>query len=126
MTTIYNPNKRFYTAKDGTCPIISVTVNTLAVAANTSLVTAVSGKRIRVVGGTVSSTGALTVLNFISGSGGTSLRILTVPLNTVTDPNEPLIPNEDDQFETATGIGLFVTNTATTCYLSLNYIVYTP
>lgn len=121
-----SPNAKYETAKDGVCPIISTTVNTLAVAANTLLVSPTTGKRIRVVGGVTSSTGALTVLNFLSGSGGTSLRILTVPLNTVANPNMLLVPSEDDQFETATSTGLYVTNTATTCYLSINYIVYTP
>lgn len=120
------PNAKYETSKDGVCPIISTTVNTLAVAANTLLISPTTGKRIRVVGGVTSSTGGKTILNFLSGSGGTSLRILSIPLHTDVNPNIWLVPNEDEQFEAATSTGLYVTNTATTVYLSINYILYTP
>lgn len=126
MITQVWPNSKYETSKDGVCPIISTTVNTLAVAANTLLISPTTGKRIRVVGGVASSTGALTILNFLSGSGGSSLKILTIPLNTVANPNMLLVASEDEQFEAATSTGLYVTNTATTVYLSINYILYTP
>lgn len=119
----------YYDSVDGNkrpVEIQTVIFNGLAVAANTLAVTAVSGKRIRVVGGTVYSNGATSNLVFISASGGAVKRLICVPANTVATPNVPLVLHETDFTETNTGEGLYLTNSAVILILTINYIVYTP
>lgn len=113
-------------SKGGVCEVKTLTVNGLAVAANTLLVSAISGKRIRVIGGNVFSNGAYSVLSFISASGGTIKKMIAVPANTVATPNVPLVPDPYSFFETNTGEGLYATNSAVIVLLSLNYIEVTP
>ena len=126
---IYNllsPNKVFQD-QNGVCPIISVVFPSVTVTTNNLLITAVTGKRVLVVGGSAYSNGAFTQLTFRSASGGTAKRSVAIPANTVAAPNIFLCPNGlNDSFETNTGEGLYVDNSAVIAILSLNYLVYTP
>ena len=126
---IYNllsPNA-FLQNSNGAYPIKNVYNGNVAVANNTQLVAGVTGKRIMVVGGFAYSNGAFTQLTFKSATGGTNKRGLAVPANTVAQPNVPLCPNGIlDMFETETGQGLFVDNSAVIALISINYIEYIP
>ena len=121
------PGKLFGTFKDGVCDLNYYQNTSLAVANNTSLVAAVSGKRILVVGGYAYSNGAFTQLTFKSASGGTALRSYAIPANTVATPNVQFCQNGlFDGFQTVTGEGLFVDNSAVIALVSLVYLTYTP
>jgi len=123
---IYSPNLYFETAKDGVCQIKTAVVNGLAVGANQLVITAVSGKRLLIVGGNAYSNGAATTLAFLSASGGTLLRMIQVPVNTAATPNVPLCLHQFDQWETKTGEGLYCTNSAVVALVSVSYIEYSP
>jgi len=127
MTIQYYPGKIFETAKDGVCPITYGCNTSLTVTTNNLAVTAVTGKRILVIGGSVYSNGAFTQITFRSGSGGSALKSYAIPANTVATPNVNLCPNGIlDGFETETGIGLYVDNSAVIAIMSLAFITYTP
>lgn len=122
-----SPNKIFESAKDGVCPIVNVVFPSVTVAVNNLLISAVASKRILVIGGSAYSNGAFTQLTFRSASGATAKRSVAIPANTVAAPNIFLCPNGlNDSFETNTGEGLYVDNSAVIAILSLNYLVYTP
>jgi hypothetical protein len=120
------PGNSFEYGKYGVSPIKTVVLNGLAVGGSVSLVAAVTGKHILVVGGTVVSNGAYTQINFQNGSGGASLRIIAVPANTVATPNVPIVPTPYDTIQPDVGVGLFANNSAVIALLTINYIEYTP
>lgn len=131
MTNIYIPGKLFVNNYGGgkvdVCPITYGCNTALPVANNNLAVAAVTGKRILVIGGSVYSNGAFTQLTFRSESGGSALKSYAIPANTVATPNVNLCPNGlFDGFETATGIGLYVDNSAVIAIMSLSFITYTP
>ncbi len=124
MSVVYSPNKVFVSTKDGVVPVESLFV-ARAVSANNSVVAAVSGKRIRVVGLTIQTNGAAAgSITFYSGSGGTALWGFVTPPNTMP----PFVhePNLLGYFETATGVGLFDTVVTTAQVYTIQYIIYTP
>lgn len=129
-TPLYiDPTKYFVYKKNGNledCPIKTAQVNAIAVATNQQIVAAVTGKKIRVVGGTMYSNGAASAVNFIDGSGGAGLKALFVPANTVSHPNVLIAPEINEQFETSAGVGLFANNSAVLVICTVNYIEYTP
>jgi hypothetical protein len=129
MSFQISPSQIFEQAisKGGVCPLIYGCNPAVGVAANTLMASAVAGKRILVVGGFAYSNGAFTQLTFKSASGGTNLRSYAVPANTVATPNVQLCPNGlFDGFETNTGEGLYVDNSAVIALISLVYLTYTP
>jgi hypothetical protein len=126
-SAIYNmtyPAAKFQN-QEGVCRVKTVTVNLLAVAGNTLLIAAVASKKIQIVGGSVFSSGAATILSFRDGNAGTVNKYLYVPANTVANPNIPLIATIDDVIDTTAGNGLYVDNSTTTVFLTINYIEYT-
>ena len=119
-----SPGKTFE-SKDGVCSVTSIVIS-VPVGLDYIFVSAVSGKRICVIGGVVYSNGAFTQVTFKNGAGGTPLRSLAIPANTVATPNVPVIATPWDVFETAPGIALAVDNSAVIAIVTLNYITYTP
>lgn len=113
-----------YQNQIGVVPEKTLTVNLLAVAGNILLITAVSGKTLEVVGGSVFSSGAATILSFRDGSAGTVNKYIYVPANTVANPNIPLLATPGDTILTTISNGLYVDNSAVTVYLTINYIEY--
>lgn len=112
--------------QNGICQLKTAVVNGLAVGANQLVITAVSGKKLLIVGGNAYSNGAATTLAFLSASGGTLIRMIALPANTVATPNVPLTLHQFDQWETKTGEGLYCTNSAVLALVSVTYVEYTP
>lgn len=121
----FYPGKRFE-QNNGVCPVYTVTVNPLAVAANTLIITGVTNKKISIVGGCAHSTGVATTLSLRTGSSGTAIRYIILPANTVANPNIPLVATPGDVLEMNTGEGLYIDNGAAVVLLTINYILYTP
>ena len=112
--------------QDGVNNIKTVTFNPLAVAGNSLLIAAVTGKRIFVLGGSVFSNGLTTILSFREATAGTVVKYLQVPANTVANPNIPLLATDGDVIQTAVSGGLYCDNSAVAVLLTINYIEYTP
>lgn len=83
-----------------------------AATANQLVITAVTGKKIRVVSLNMTNLGAQNSLFFMSASGGTVLDFYTIPVNTVATPNVTLPFDPAGHFETASGQGLYLTTNA--------------
>lgn len=92
--------------------------------ANQSIVSAVAGKRIRVLSYEVYSTGAASILTFKSGSGGSNVYSVYVPANTGVPPNVFSGWNDAGWFEVGTGAALVADGGAVDVVLSLQYISY--
>ena len=125
----YCPADLYYggQAKDGVISITTPTSFAAAVAPNTLILAGVSGKRIMVIGGNIYSNGAFSTIAFLSGATGAKSRAsFAVPANTVATPNVRVCRFQGDWFETDTGEGLYYTNTAAICIVTLNLILYTP
>lgn len=108
----------------------SLIIKTVGVSAtvgsNRTVVAAVSGKRIRVMGYQIQSTGA-TQGAFVlkDGSGGSQLGgSFTAPPSTAAPMK--LEVKEGGYFETTAGNGLFADITTATVQIEVSYIEYTP
>lgn len=123
--TAVNP-KKFYEIGGVNCEL-KTKVSELTVSNNTLVVTAVTGKRIRVMGlisqgdgGTVGS------FQYKSASGGTMISIPIVSPPT-TNGDVLIIPiNETGYWETVTGEGLYVDCVTASLNLQTYYVEYTP
>lgn len=112
--------------RNGPCEIKNVYLQLTSGGTNQSVISAVTGKRVRVIEGFFRHGGATaTVITFKSASAGTSLRGYHLTA-TATDIHR--IPwNPFGEMETITGEGLFVDNSgAVTPIVSLRYIEWTP
>jgi len=117
---------RVFQVNGEVCPLLCTPV-TLAAANAQTVITAVTGKRIRVMGfDAQSTTAANAALNFDSGSGGTLIwGPMNLPLSTDGRFLEkPVI--ESGYFETVTGVGLFADVATTGAFVNVYYITYTP
>lgn len=96
----------------------------VAIAADQSVVAAVTGQRIRVMGFNCTSTGAGSVVNLKNGAGGAILyRCLAPPVYTIS---EKLDLSHTGYFETSTSTALVVDGGTAAAALNLFYITYTP
>ena len=104
---------------DTACPILSVSNNQTVVAA-------VTGKKIRVMGllATVGSGAGQAGVTLKNGSGGATRMAFVLPASTVGPIHLPLV--NSGYFDTDTGVGLFVDIATSVVNLNLFYITYTP
>lgn len=125
MPIVYDPLRIFETPKG----VSQLTAATLAagVANNQTLVAAVSGQRVRVMGWIAqSSTAAIGLFSLKDGNAGTVLmQPLAVPVITA-GANDKLPIVESGYFETSTGVGLFTDVTTAAVNITIFYIAYTP
>lgn len=124
----YAPQGIFENSKDGVIPIQSVFF-TRTVAAATSLIPAVVGKRSRIVGGVFQSnaTTSTGITIFYNASGaGTILFALGTPARDGSQGPFPLPISEFGYFETQTGDALFAEAAVVSQQGTLFYIQYTP
>jgi len=118
-----NPLAFYETTKEA-CPVLNKFVS-LAVGANQTVVAAVTGQRIRVMGILAQSNNAASgTLSLLDGSGGTAL--FTYPLPTNAQPAMFLPIANTGYMETTTSTGLFATVTTQAIIANVFYIVYTP
>lgn len=117
---------RIYQVNGEVCPLKSAFA-VVGVSTNTSLIAALTGRRIRVMGAFISSQGAaVSTFSFKNGSGGTVLFGATAPSNAVATPNIFLPVNESGYVETDTGVGLFCDVATTAAAITVFYIDYIP
>lgn len=120
-TNIYTDSTR------NVCEVKPGFLQALAATLNQQVIAAVSGKRIRILRGTVHSNGAAGSVVFYSSTGGAACYALYIPANTVATPNVPIEWSPDGAFESITSGGIFVdNNSAATVNISLRYIEVTP
>jgi hypothetical protein len=114
---------------DQNCEIKSAYLTTAGATDNQLIITAVSGKRIRVLEGYIRNGGSTaTVVAFKSASGGQVLREYNQLASGAGINADIRIPwNPFGEMETLTGQGLYVLVTAAvTPSISLRYIEFTP
>jgi hypothetical protein len=125
MTESYRTDPvRIFQVNGEVCKLLSA-FQVVPVAGNNTLVAAVAGKVIRVMGWNAQSNGAVGSINFKDGSGGTTLHAVNTPANTAGDSDkQPIV--ECGYFETSSGVGLFGDCGTTAQLLTIFYITYTP
>ncbi len=95
-------------------------------AAGTTLISATSGKQIRVLSMHFASAGAATSISLKSSGGGLRFGPVVVPANTVVSPNV-VYPNQEIGWcDTATGEGLTADGGAVNIIYSIRFVVFTP
>ena len=124
--SVIDPHAMFETQKDGVIAIRTVNVTPAGGAANSLVITAVTGKVIRILDVVASSTGAASSVGFFSGSAARLIRVIQVPANTVATPNVILGPSELGVMTLDVSTGLYVNLGAVSVDLSVNYIIFTP
>lgn len=118
-----NPLK-LYENSFGTLPVLNK-FSGLGVGANYTIVAAVTGYRVRVMGLIAQSNNAAQgTLQLLDGSGGTPLYSYVQPTN--AQPPEKLPLDPAGYFETSTGVGLFATILTQAIVCNVSYILYKP
>lgn len=129
MSFVVDPLRK-YEVNGEVCQLLCQPLTVSTTAANTQVVAAQTGKKIRVMGWQAQSRGATTTdMLFRSDSGGTQIEgTTTVPSKGSADEKPFVKPITDSGwFETSTGHALYVTVTGTDgLWLAVYYIVYTP
>lgn len=119
-----NPVRKFET-DTGAWPLLSVT-GAIGVGANSVVLAAITGKKIRVMGWSAVSQGAAGSFQLLDGSGGTVIHHYRgfPALASGLNDDKPLA--DSGYCETTTGTGLYVTVVTAAVYLTVYYIAYTP
>lgn len=114
---------RVFEVNNQVCQLNSVYV-LAPIAAGTVLIAGVTGKKQRIMGWIIQSTGAIGGMT-LKSSGGTVLHVQVTPINTGPTDKLPIV--ESGYFETvAAGEGITVDVITTTATITLFYITYTP
>lgn len=129
ISNVLDPIRR-YEINGEVCTVQCAPLSVSTTTANTQVVAASTGQRIRVMGYMCQSRGATTSdILFRSNSSGTQIEgVVTVPSKNSGDEKPFLKPITDTGwFETSTGHALFVQVTGTDgLWLAVYYIKYTP
>lgn len=115
---------RVYEINGQVCPVLSKYTG-FAPGANQTVIAAVTGKRIRVMGlhATPSGAGNPSII-LLNGSGGTQLFAAVMQANTVGPLYLPIV--DSGYFETSTTTGLFATTATANIDVNVFYVEYTP
>ena len=120
---------KYYEVNLQVCKVLTF-ADVVVVGANRTLITAVAGRIIRVMGLALAPSvtnfalGATPSLQVKNGSGGASLLLLAIPngLN-----GSSLLPITDSGYcETSSGVGLFTDVNGTNAFVTVFYITYAP
>ncbi len=127
MTSAYfrvNPANIYENSKDGVLPLLNLFAS-IPVGANQLLISAVAGKRVRIMG-LLSQTNnaAQGALQFLNGNAGPLLYSYWQPTTAQTPEKLPVI--DTGYFETSTGNGLYATVITQPIICNIFYIIYTP
>lgn len=115
---------RVYEINGQVCPVQSV-YKGVTVATNQTVIAAITGKRIRVMGVYAVASGAGNpTVGLLDGSGGTVRWATTLPAYTVGPVFLPIV--QSGYFETTVGVGLFANGTVANSDLTVFYVEYTP
>lgn len=115
---------QFYESIDGVqrpCEVKQVYA-TFPIAANQAIIALVTGKKIRVISGWISSHTAALSQSFFLSNGVQITANLDVPANTQRE----FVPNEFGHFESTVSQNLAITVATAPCQLFLRYIEYQP
>lgn len=125
------PYKKYLQIRDGGSGLEPIELKTVAVTltastSNIVVVTAVTGKKIRVMGFYCQTNGAANAaISIKDGSGGTAYESFIAPQNTGLPFVLPV--KDSGYWSTTTGNGVYADNgTATAGILVLRYVEYTP
>ncbi len=117
-------NARYKNTKDGVLPVKSVNLG-LSTGNDQTVIAAVTGKRIRVMGYKIQSAASTAgAYAFKSGSGGTVVDGGYTPV--IGGMPLVMIPWDAGYFETDTGVGLFADIVTHGASVQVYYIEYTP
>jgi hypothetical protein len=118
---------KIYEVNGQVCKVKSKFVEIVAGAGSTTIITAITGQIIRVMGVLVSSAGAAGAGAFVlqDGSGGTSLLTTSTP-DTTKLPGLLLPIVDSGYFETTVSVGLYGVAAAANQYANIFYITYAP
>lgn len=117
---------KMYEDSTGALVVKTAYVSLTAATNNQLMVTAVSGKKILVLSGHLTSLGAQSDVAFLSASGGAVRKYLTIPANTVATPNVELVYNPVGWVATNSGEGLYMNCGAVAVNADVRYIEVTP
>ena len=121
-----DPTRIYEDANSGVLKILSRVI-VLGVAVNTSVVAAVAGQRIRVMGLVAQSVGATAgSFQLKSNSAGTMISSIVFAPPITAGLTEKLPITDSGYFETSTGHGLFADATVASINLNVFYISYSP
>lgn len=125
MATIIDPT-RIYEINGEVCPLLSTPLLTLAVGNNQAVVSAVTAKKIRVMGWILSANAVATNpgVALKDGNAGTVLAGTILPAPEVKNDKLPIV--DSGYFETTAGTGLYADITTATAKVQVFYIAYTP
>jgi len=126
MSVIISPPK-VYEVNGVVAPLQTIQIIAAGATNNQTVIAAVTGSHIRVMGWRCQANGAaISSINFKDGSGGTIKSIFNAPPNTNGDVD--FLPVIDaGYFDCSLSTGLFVDiGTATGALITVFYIVYTP
>jgi hypothetical protein len=123
----FDPTKIYETQKEGVVLLQSAQVIAAAVGTDRLVVSAITGKRIRVMGWIAQScTGTVGSFAFKNGAGGAGfMGFLSVPPIT-NGLNDKLPITDSGYFETSTSTGLYVDIVTAAIDFTVFYIAYTP
>ena len=118
---------RTYEVQGQMCPLLSAQASHTA-GTNKSLITAITGKKIRVMGAKIQSAAAQGTYSFKSASAGTVLSpAFSAPASTLPPEDWPIQPQGGPGYiETNSGEGLFVDVGTNTVNFLIFYIAYKP
>lgn len=126
---IYSPNKIFEDSNTNVIPIVPKH-GSIAAAANSTIVSAVSGKRIAVIGGFFQSnatTNTGQIAFYSASTGGTLLAAFGTPARDTYPPFLlPLLEGGGIYFETVTGEALVAAASSYDQLFTIQTITYTP
>lgn len=125
-TVVYDPHAIYETQYDGVIPVLYKSDFQTA-GNNKTTISAVAGKRIKVIGAVLQTYGATAgTINFYSATTAGTLLMAVDTEKAVNQPPVILQPNINGYFETNTGEALNAQSVTGNQQWTLQYIVYTP
>lgn len=119
---------QYYSVNGQTCKLLPAVLSASAVANNTAVVSAITGKIIRFMGfsGCAEHATSYGSIRFKDGSGGT-FKTHTIPLLPFPSTPQAGLPVIDPgYFETTVGVGLYCDIAGQPANATIFYIAYTP
>lgn len=122
-----NPNFVFVEAGGVPCPVLTLSAQFAQNSAGAAFITAVTGKKIRIISLTAFSIGAANSGGLTSVAGGPTICAFSVPANTSDSPNVIYPPSKSGWGDSGVSAAAPVnTGTGGAVQISVTYIYYTP
>lgn len=116
---------RIYEIRGEVCKLKTAAVS-VAVGNNETVIAAITGRAIRVMGFTIQGDGGVSKVTFKNGSGGAAL-FGPITAASSTTPDQFIVPIvASGYFETSSGTGLFADISTTAANINVFYLDYAP